>query len=106
MTAPKKMLPASGRGYTWRLASKGKTQKPFVDAEDSQARLMSQEEELIGGGTYDAGQNINSQRHCFKASAADGANNQRANISITEVKATRTTQKSAINHQQFLKKIK
>ena len=105
MTAPKKMLPASGRGYTWRLASKGKTQKPFVDAEDSQARLMSQEE-LIGGGTYDAGQNINSQRHCFKASAADGANNQRANISITEVKATRTTQKSAINHQQFLKKIK
>ena len=60
---------------------------------------MSDEEQLMGGGTYDLGQNTNSQRHCFKASAADGANHQRTNISITEVKATRTTQKSAINHQ-------
>lgn len=67
---------------------------------------MSEGEELMGGRTYDLGQNTNIQRHCFKASAADGTNQQRTNISITEVKATRTTQKSAINHQQFLKKIK
>ena len=67
---------------------------------------MTQDEELMGcGGTYDAGQNVNSQRHYFKA-AAEISNHQKGNISVSEVKVNRTTQKSAINHQQFLKKIK
>ena len=57
------------------------------------------------GGTFDGGQNNNSQRHCFKA-AAEGTNQQKGPISVTEFKVNRTTQKSAINHQQFLKKIK